>query len=83
MATNRSKRSVEETPVSLQIAFYNVGWTDAQLSSRKHDSHRRRLGRDCAQAIEGKDLAMLCRCGFGRNRLDEDLGAHLGNSVGF
>ena len=33
--------------------------------------------------IDKTDLGMLCLCGVGTNRLDENLDAHLGNSAGF
>ena len=45
--------------------------------------HRKQLGKDCAGAFEFNDLAMLCLCGVGTNKLDENLDAHLGNSAGF
>ena len=69
--------------MSLQVGFYNIEWTESQLSGQNHEMHRRQLGRDCAQAFEFHDLAMLCLCGVGTNRLDENLDAHLGNSAGF
>ena len=41
------------------------------------------LGRDCAWAFEFNDLGMLCLCEVSTNKLDENVHAHLGNSVGF
>jgi hypothetical protein len=69
--------------VSLQVGFYNIEWTDTQLSGQNHEMHREQLGRDCARAFEFNDLGMLCLCQVGTNRLDENLHAHLGNSAGF
>ena len=45
--------------------------------------HVKQLGRDCAGALLFHDPGMLCLCGVGTNRLDENLDAHLGNSAGF
>ena len=69
--------------MSLQVGFYNIGWTDSQLSGQDHEMHRKQLGRDCARAFEFNDLGMLCLCEVGTNKLDENLHAHLGNSAGF
>ena len=69
--------------MSLQVSFYNIGWTDSQLSGQNHEMHRKQLGRDCARAFEFNDLGMLCLCEVGTNKLDENLHAHLGNSAGF
>ena len=67
----------------MQVGFYNIGWTDTQLSGQKHEMHRKQLGRDCARAFEFNDLGMLCLCEVGNNKLDENLHAHLGSSAGF
>ena len=67
----------------MQVGFYNIGWTDTQLSGQNHEMHRKQLGRDCARAFEFNDLGMLCLCEVGNNKLDENLHAHLGNSAGF
>ena len=77
------KRSVAKPPVSMQVGFYNIGWTDTQLSGQDHEMHRMQLGRECARALELNDLGMLCLCEVGTNKLDENLDAHLGNSAGF
>ena len=69
--------------MSLQVGFYNIGWTDTQLSGQNHQMHVKQLGRDCAGAFEDHDLGMLCLCEVGTNKLDENLHAHLGNSAGF
>ena len=69
--------------MSLQVGFYNIGWTDTQLSGQNREMHRKQLGRDCARAFESNDLGMLCLCEVGNNKLDENLHAHLGNSAGF
>ena len=69
--------------MSLQVSFYNIGWTDSQLSGQNHEMHRKQLGRDCAGAFEFNDLGMRCLCEVGTNQLDENLHAHLGNSAGF
>ena len=82
-AEKRGAPHVAETPVSMQIGYYNIAWTDAQLSGRNHEWHREQLGRDCARAFESNDLAMLCLCQVGNNKLDENVDAHLGNSPGF
>ena len=82
-SSRSEKRSVAKSPVSLQVGFYNIEWTESQLSGHDHETHRKQLGRDCAQAFEFHDLGMLCLCGVGTNKLDENLDAHLGNSAGF
>ena len=83
VSSQTSKRSVSKPPVSVQVGFYNIGWTDTQLSGQNHEMHRKQLGRDCARAFEINDLGMLCLCEVGNNKLDENLHAHLGNSPGF
>ena len=77
------KRSVAKPPLSLQVGYYNIGWTDTEISGPLHEMHRKQLGRDCARAFEFHDLGMLCLCEVGTNKLDENLHAHLGNSAGF
>ena len=72
-----------EPPVSLQVGFYNIGWTDAHLSGENNEMHRERLGKECAQAFDLNRLGMLCLCEVGDNRLDEKQDAHHGNSTGF
>ena len=67
----------------MQVGFYNIGWTDTQLSGQDHEMHRMQLGTECARALELNDLGMLCLCEVGTNKLDENLDAHLGNSAGF
>ena len=67
----------------MQVGFYNIQWTDSQLSGQDHEMHRKQLGRDCAQAFEFHDLGMLCLWEVGNNKLDENLDTHLGNSAGF
>ena len=67
----------------MQIAYYNIGLTDTQLSGEDREMYREQLGRDCALAFESSDLGMLCLVEFGNNYLDENPGAHLGNSAGF
>ena len=69
--------------MSVQVCFYNIQWTDEQLSGQNHKMHVKQLGEDCAGAFEVHDLGMLCLCGVGTNKLDENLDAHLGNSAGF
>ena len=49
VSSRTGKRSVAEPPVSLQVGFYNIGWTDTQLSGQNHEMHRKQLGRDCAR----------------------------------
>ena len=83
VSSRSDKRSVAKALVSLQVGFYNIGWTDSQLSGQNHEMHRKQLGRDCARAFEFNDLGMLCLCEVGTNKLDENLHAHLGNSAGF
>ena len=73
VSSRSDKRSVAKPPVSLQVGFYNIGWTDSQLSGQNHEMHRKQLGRDCARAFEFNDLGMLCLCGVGMNKLDENL----------
>ena len=82
-AKEREARHVAESPISLQVGFYNIGWTDTELSGQNHKMHRQQLGRDCARAFEFNDLGMLCLCEVGSNKLDENLHAHLGNNAGF
>ena len=82
-SNRRKKRSVEKPPVSLQVGFYNIGWTDAYLSDKKVMMYREQLGKDCARAFQLNDLGMLCLCQVGDNKLDKNLDAHLGNSAGF
>ena len=72
VSSRTDKRSVAKPPVSVQVGFYNIGWTDTQLSGQNHEMHRKQL-----------DLGMLCLCEVGNNKLDENLHAHLGNSAGF
>ena len=76
-------RNAAEPPVSMQIAYYNIGLTDTMLSSEDHALYREQVGKDCALAFESCDLGMLCLVEFGNNYLDENPGAHLGNSAGF
>ena len=83
VSSRTDKRSVAKPPVSVQVGFYNIGWTDTQLSGQNHEMHRKQLGRDCAQAFEFNDLCMLCLCEVGNNKLGENLHAHLGNNAGF
>ena len=83
VSSRTDKRSIAKPPVSVQVGFYNIGWTDTQLSGQNHEMHRKQLGRDCARAFEFNDLGMLCLCEVGNNKLDEHLHAHLGNSAGF
>ena len=83
VSSRTGKRSVAKPPVSLQVGFYNIGWTDTQLSGQNHEMHRKQLGRDCARAFESYDLGMLCLCEVGSNKLDKNPDAHLGNSAGF
>ena len=83
VSSRTDKSSVAKPPVSLQVGFYNIGWTDTQLSGQNHEMHRKQLGRDCARAFEFNDLGVLCLCEVGNNKLDENLDAHLGNSAGF
>ena len=40
-SSRTSKRSVAKPPVSLQVGFYNIGWTDTQLSGQNHEMHLR------------------------------------------
>ena len=67
----------------MQIAYYNIGLTNTQLSGEDHEMYREQLGRDCALAFESNDLGVLCLVEFGNNKLDENLNAHLGNSADF
>ena len=82
-SNRRKKRRVEKPPVSLQVGFYNIGWTDAHLSGKKIMMYREQLGKDCARAFQLNDLGMLCLCQVGDNKLDKNLDAHLGNNAGF
>ena len=77
------KGSVAKPPVSVQVGFYNVELPVSQLFGQDHEMHCKQLGMDCARAFESNDLAVLCLCGVGTNKLDENLDAHLGNSAGF
>ena len=79
----QGKRSVAKPPVSVQVGFYNIDKTDEQLCGENHEMHVKQLGRDCAGALQFHDLGMLCLCGVGTSRLDENLDAHLGNNAGF
>ncbi len=79
----KCKRKAAQPPVSVQVGFYNIGWTGTQLSGHNHDMHREQLGRDCAQAFKFNNIGMLCLCEVGNNKLDENVHAHLGNSAGF
>ena len=69
--------------MGVQVGFYNIDKTDEQLCGENHEMHVKQLGRDCAGALLFHDPGMLCLCGVGTNRLDENLDAHLGNSAGF
>ena len=69
--------------MGVQVGFYNIDKTDEQLCGENHEVHVKQLGGDCAGALQFHDLDMLCLCGVGTNRLDENLDAHLGNSAGF
>ena len=69
--------------MSLQVGFYNIGWNNMRLFGKNSEGHRKKLGKDCAQAFELHDMGMLCLCAVGDNELDKDLDAHLGNSAGF
>ena len=46
------KWSVAKPPVSVQVGFYNIEWTESQLSGQNHEMHVKQLGRDCAGAFE-------------------------------
>ena len=52
--------------------FYNIGWTDSQLSCQNHEMHRKQLRRDCAGAFEFNDLGMLRLCEVGTDKLTSD-----------
>ena len=41
VSSRTDKRSVAKPPVSLQVGFYNIGWTDTQLSGQYHEMHLR------------------------------------------
>ena len=60
VSSRTDKRSIAKPPVSVQVGFYNIGWTDTQLSGQNHEMHRKQLGRDCARAFELNDLGMRC-----------------------
>ena len=72
---------VEKTPVSMQIAYYNIGLTNTQLSGGDPEIYREKLGKDCALAFASNDLGVLCLVEFGHNKLDESLNAHQGQNV--
>ena len=83
MPSQENKRRAAQPPVSVQVAFYNVELTVSQLFGQDHEIHRKQLGKDCAKGFESHDLAVLCLCGFGPNKLNENEAAHLGNSANF
>ena len=71
-SSRSEKRSVAKSPVSLQVGFYNIEWTESQLSGHDHETHRKQLGRDCAQALEFHDLGkQLGMFGFGKGCIAE------------
>ena len=72
-----------ESPVSIQIAFCNIGLKNWMLQSEDHALYRKEVGRECAHAFESGDLSMLNLVEFGDNYLHENPDAHLGNSAGF
>ena len=83
MPSQENKRRAAQPPVSVQVAFYNVELTVSQLFGQDREIHRKQLGMDCAGSFESHDLAVLCLCGFGPNKLNENQDAHLGNSANF
>ena len=65
----------------MQIAYYNIGLTNTQLSGEDPEIYREKLGKDCALAFASNDLGVLCLVEFGHNKLDESLNAHQGQNV--
>ena len=41
VAAVAAARSVAKPLVSLQVCFYNIGWTDSQLFGENHQMHRK------------------------------------------
>ena len=72
LTCRHEKRSVEPfliVQISVQIGYYNIGWSDSQLSGANREMYRNQLGKDCARALEIHDLGVIRLCEVGTNKL--------------